>query len=269
MALLAYPPDLDQSRAAVRRTLPPTEGWQVYAVQKALNDGAGGSLSADGYFGSMTEDAVRKYQISNKVTSDGIVGPTTKSLLTQACARRVDRTLDLPDGLIRQMGLGEGGDNISAINPYDPPGGAAGTDCGIIQYRCYEKTDGSYALPDLRLAFSPYDAMMWAGRRFMEACEHYLTYGWCRNNRVRAERCALLYHNWPVGANDIAFEGILSNADRTADWAMNKNGEPYIHFLDGGLVLTRRDWANFYAGVWQDKLSTHQSSMAKSIDWGV
>jgi len=269
MALLSYPPDLRTANSNIERTLPATQGWHVYAVQKALNDAAGGSLSADGYYGSMTEDAVKAYQTRNKATADGVVGPTTKRLLTEACARRVDRTLDLPDGLIREMGRGEGGDNLSAINPYDPPGGDPGTDCGIIQYRCYELSDGSYDQADLKLAFSPYDAMLWAGNRFLDAKNHYLTYGWCRNNRVRAEKCALLYHNWPVGANDIAFEGLLSNADKPATWAYNSAGNPYIKFLDGQLVVTRRDWCNFYAGVWQEKVSLHQGSMAKAIDWGV
>ena len=270
MALLPYPPDADQAWANIKQTSPATSGWHVYAVQKALNDAAGKSLNPDGYFGSLTTNAVKEYQTRMDIVADGIVGPTTKRLLAEACARRVDRTrTDLPNGLIREMARGEGGDNLSAINPYDPPGGKPGTDCGIVQIRCYENPEGTYSLSDLQLAFSPYDAMLWAAGRFNEAKSHYLTYGWCRNNRVRAEKCALLYHNWPVGANDIAFEGILSNADKDATWALKNGTTPYIKFLDGEFVKTRRDWANFYAGIWQSAASNHQGPMAKAIQWGV
>jgi hypothetical protein len=268
MALLPYPPDAEQAWANIELTSPATQGWHVFAVQMALKDAAGFSLSADGYYGSLSESAVKAYQTRMKVTSDGVVGPTTKRLLAEACARRTDRTIDLPNELIRQMAKGEGGDNLSAINTYDPPTGAAGTDCGIIQYRCTEKADGSYNLTDLQLAFSPFDAMLWAGRRFLDAKSHYLTYGWCRNNRIRAEKCAMMYHNWPVGANDVAFEGRLSNPTRDADWVL-KNGQPYIKFLDGGLVQTREDWCNFYAGIWQTPDSDHQGPMAKAIQWGL
>jgi hypothetical protein len=270
MALLPYPPTEDEAWASIRLTTPLTVGWHVYAIQKALNDAAGATLVADGYYGPASDAAVKSYQSRMGVTSDGIVGPTTKRLLTEACARRVDREQpELPDGYVRELSRAEGGDNPSAINPYDPSPTDKGTDCGIIQYRCKENTDGTYKQSDLQLAFSPYDAMLWAAARFSDAVNHYLTYGWTRNNRVRAQKCALLYHNWPVGANDIAFEGILSNADAPATWAYNSNGQPYIKFLDGQLVVTRRDWANFYAGIWQEKTSTHQGSMAKAINWGI
>lgn len=270
MALLPYPPSEEQAWASIRLTSPMTVGWHVYAVQKALNDAAGASLVADGAFGAQSSNAVKLFQSRNNVTDDGIVGPTTKRLLTEACARRVDREdAELPDGYIRELGRAEGGDNLSAINPYDPSPTDKGTDCGIIQYRCKENPDGSYKQSDLMLAFSPYDAMLWAAARFTDAVDHYLTYGWTRNNRIRAQKCALLYHNWPVGANDIAFEGILSNADSPATWAYNSAGKPYIKFIDGQLVVTRRDWANFYAGIWQEKTSNHQGAMPKAIDWGV
>lgn len=270
MALLPYPPTNEEAWASIRRTSPTTMGWHVYAVQKALNDAAGKSLTADGYYGGMSEIAVKEYQSRMNVTADGIVGPTTKRLLAEACARRVDRNVtSLPDGLMREMARGEGGNNLSAINPYDPPGGKPGTDCGIVQMRCYENGDGSYVLADLQLAFSPYDAMLWAADRFLAAKDHYLTYGWTRNNRIRAEKCALLYHNWPVGANDIAFEGRLNSPLADATWALKDGTTPYIKFLDGSFVRTREDWANFYAGIWQPLDSNHQGPMAKAIEWGV
>jgi peptidoglycan hydrolase-like protein with peptidoglycan-binding domain len=44
---------------------------QVKKVQEALG------VSADGYFGSQTEEAVKKYQAANELPVDGIVGPRT------------------------------------------------------------------------------------------------------------------------------------------------------------------------------------------------
>jgi hypothetical protein len=266
MALLPYPPSEDEAWAAIELTDPFTVGWHVYAVQKAINDAAGGTLTADGAFGGRSEAAVKAYQERSGVTADGVVGPITKRLLAEACARRIDRNdPTLPDNLIKAMAQGEGANNPSAINEYDPPTGKAGTDCGIMQLRCYVQADGKYQMDDLYESFSPYDAMLVAAKRFKDAKAHYMTYGWTRNQRVRAEKCALMYHNWPVGANDIAFEGRLTSPDSIAAWVPSG-----VKMLDGTIVNTRYEWVCFYAGLYTEiNGNQHQGPMPAQIKWGV
>jgi hypothetical protein len=266
VALLAYPPSIAEAWAEIRLSNPITVGWHVYAIQKALNDAAGETLSADGAFGRNSDAAVRDYQARMNLVVDGVVGPATKRWLIEACARRLDREdISLPDGLIRAMARGEGADNPSAINEYDPPGGTKGTDCGIMQLRCYENGNGNYDISDLYEAFSPYDAMRVAAARFKEAKNHYLTYGWTRSRAVRAEKCALLFHNWPVGANDIAFEGRLSNSDAIATWVPSG-----LHMIDGSVVKTRFDWVCYYAGLFTEVNGVnHQGPMPAAVKWGV
>lgn len=53
-----------------------SSGNNVYAIQYLLND-RGYGLTVDGKFGSNTESAVKKFQKTNNLTTDGIVGPNT------------------------------------------------------------------------------------------------------------------------------------------------------------------------------------------------
>lgn len=263
MSLPAKPPTVTESYRSVREG---DTGWGVYAVQTGLNAAMSYGLTADGAFGPMTRAAVIAYQKSvwphDPSQHDGIVGPATKRAIAIRCSVRVDNERPgLPNKLIREMARAEGGDNIYAVNPYTPPGGTPGTDCGIMQWRCYEP----FRTSDLMAAFDPYIAMVNAAKAFEARKAKFLTYGWTRNNRVRAERCALLAHNWPVGANDIAFEGKLYNPDGVAVWV-----PPGVFMLDGTEVNTRQEWVDHYSGIscGADLACTHQGLMPSRIQWG-
>lgn len=224
-----------------------SSGWPVFALQKGLNDSAGFSLTADGAFGPSTDEAVKTYQARMEVGADGVVGPTTRRLLADAVARRVDREIAaLPDGLIRQMASLEGGDNAGAVNP-DVPGG---TDCGLFQIRCYEP----YNETALRRAFSPYDAGIWAANDpdhgFLPRQKKYFgsSWAWSKSDLVRSQRVALMAHNWPAGAESIARFGVCSSPLSQAGWIpRNADGTSKVHFQDGTRVETRWDWCLFYA----------------------
>ena len=53
------------------------EGKDVYWVQRILNRVQKSGLEEDGKFGKNTEAAIKKFQTTNKLESDGIVGPKT------------------------------------------------------------------------------------------------------------------------------------------------------------------------------------------------
>ncbi|MGW3045257.1 peptidoglycan-binding domain-containing protein [Kitasatospora sp. NPDC001159] len=57
-----------------------SSGACVYTLQSALN-GFGAGIGVDGQFGPGTDTAVRNFQSSHGLVSDGIVGPATKAAL--------------------------------------------------------------------------------------------------------------------------------------------------------------------------------------------
>ena len=78
-----------------RVTLPPTgrlsrgdTGAQVIALQKVLATLGYKAGTPDGSFGSTTEAAVIKFQKSNGLTPDGIVGSKTAQAMNQALASK-------------------------------------------------------------------------------------------------------------------------------------------------------------------------------------
>jgi N-acetylmuramoyl-L-alanine amidase len=64
-----------------------SSGEMVRQIQKALH------LLPDGIFGIVTEEAVRKFQLSNGLKSDGIVGPATLALLIPQRWKKSCRTI--------------------------------------------------------------------------------------------------------------------------------------------------------------------------------
>lgn len=68
-------------------TTPLTKGTDVKALQEALAavyyypDKGAKNNGIDGYYGSKTADAVKRFQMMNGLTADGIYGPKTKAAL--------------------------------------------------------------------------------------------------------------------------------------------------------------------------------------------
>ena len=60
-----------------------SQGNEVIELQKFLNAKGYDCGNADGRFGKMTEGALKKYQAANKLDSDGVVGPRTRSYMNK------------------------------------------------------------------------------------------------------------------------------------------------------------------------------------------
>lgn len=70
-----------------------SRGEIVRQIQKALA-GAGLRVMVDGYFGPITEEAVREFQKQKGLTPDGIVGPATLALLIPARLKKSRRVIN-------------------------------------------------------------------------------------------------------------------------------------------------------------------------------
>ncbi len=58
-------------------------GEQVVEVQRRLQELGYFKFKATGYYGSLTEDAVKHFQQNNGLVADGVIGSNTKSALSQ------------------------------------------------------------------------------------------------------------------------------------------------------------------------------------------
>ena len=193
-------------------------GWPVYGLQSGLNVVLPGSpLKTDGAFGPATHGAVRAFQKVGALTVDGIAGPTTQRALCLAILDHMHLD-DLPEGLPRSLMEGEGGYNFGAVN-WSVPGGV---DCGLMQHRVYEP----FTYEALADAFTAPVAILDAchdvrDRAFGNPSRQitgFIDRPWVKSlslaeRKQKALRLALLAHNWPVGANDIAQDGRLARRE--------------------------------------------------------
>ena len=69
-----------------------SKGEMVKQIQKALA-GAGLGVICDGYYGQITEEAVKAFQSKKGIKPDGVVGPKTLALLIPARFKRSRRTI--------------------------------------------------------------------------------------------------------------------------------------------------------------------------------
>lgn len=70
-----------------------SRGEMVRQIQKALA-GAGFKVIVDGFYGGITEEAVRAFQIQKGLKADGIVGPATLAKLIPSRFKQSKRTIN-------------------------------------------------------------------------------------------------------------------------------------------------------------------------------
>lgn len=219
-------------------------GWRAYAVQKVVG------VTADGVWGPATDTAVRAWQKANGLLNDGIVGPATQGKMIKVTTAKVDTHFTLmPDGLLAGFARVEGVDILAATNPYTPPGGKKGTDCGPCQIRVYERADGTYPLDTvdsvygLKDTFDPTQAFTITGRMFTGRISNYRS----RNPSLSMHQiieAAVLAHNWPAGADQIIRYGHVLSPDSLAEWTVIPVAERAQY--GGRTQYTRAEWAKEY-----------------------
>lgn len=226
-------------------------GWPVYALQSFLNSVYRAELSLDGAFGLATKEAVENFQDSQPGFSvDGVAGPATQSRLVVERVEKVESNFtSLPDGLLKGKLLSEGGLMLAPVNWKV----AGGVDCGAAQYRVYGPPY-AYQLAEtgasLRDAFGAICVRM-AAEQFLARRAVFLSTGaWSEGHVERAGRLAAFAHNWPTagGADYYSQHGHVLNPNGACSWLpRDKSGNLIVRFPDGKLVVTRQDWAEFYA----------------------
>lgn len=221
------------------------DGWPVYSLQAALNSarvyasGGWGRLERDGAFGPGTEKATQTFQSAYGLSADGVAGPKTQRKLIELLDSSAHQHITgLPSGLMRGWVEGEGANTLAAVN-WSAPGGV---DCGPVQYRVYGPP---YNFDALLAAFQPLAAMQRAASDYLDRAAYFYYTPGVRKREDRAEfskRLAVLAHNWPAGAYDIARDGTLSDPNGAAPWVADG-----VKFPDGEEVNTRWEWCQFYS----------------------
>jgi len=221
---------------SVRKEASPTFNIVTWGVQKNLN-ALGWGLATDGLFGKATHEAVRQFQSNEGLAVDGIFGPASSSSMARELERRV--TADLPEGLLRGQVTGESGDLVGAVNWTV----AGGVDCSYTQRRVLEADYADEAV--VKRAFDGYYQLNLSARTLRGRKDTY--YGKTgAPTHEKAWRLAMLSHNYPYGADQIATKGVsgLSSYWTTPQtWVKNIGAK----FPDGNAVETPLEWCQHYS----------------------
>jgi Putative peptidoglycan binding domain len=234
--------------------MPPHLG--TYAIQKALiayNPLL--PLAADGVYGVATADRVVSFQKNRGILADGIAGPQTQRMIAVAMREISDPDQRVPRGVIDGLVQGESTGLVDAKNWQQ----LGGVDLSYVQRRVTYPVVSETAV---RRAYDPPFQFAKVTEDFVADQAKYLAYPYVQSRVDKFEyawRLAVLEHNWPYGAGQLA-QGIgLSN--RTADWAPVGSC-----FEDGAPVVTYSDWAKFYS--MGSRTHNHRGQMVK-LAYGV
>ena len=120
-----------------------SRGSDVKSLQQRLNDLGYGCGVADGIYGSGTEEAVRRFQGVNGLTTDGIAGPVTQAKLYGSGAKQNDGSGDVDSDftLTRTLKKGSIGTDVKTVQKRL---NQLGFDCGA--------PDGVYGSGTMRAA---------------------------------------------------------------------------------------------------------------------
>ncbi len=141
-------------------------GWDVYALQSALG------RPRDGIFGPATLDAVKGYQERSGLVADGIAGTVTQRSLALYRLFPVQRTHEIPPGLMRGQTEKE---SSFQLGSHTAPYSDGERDCGVVQ------RNTNYATREQ--AFNVPDSLALLGRQLRTKHDQYEGWGVVRDQR--------------------------------------------------------------------------------------
>lgn len=202
-------------------------GTDVAALQINLS-----GVAVDGAFGSQTRGAVVKLQRDHGLKVDGIAGiMTQQQIVTTRC---LNVPVKVPAGMLLSLAANESGFAIAAysLHPSD-----AGYDLGAFQ-----RSSGSDPSPSQLFIRGAYDVRLMAdetARRFVKLFSAYRNDPKVGTDR-RAWELAVLSHNWPSAAENLATIG------RIYKTKSDDEPEAWIEQASGGRLHTAKEWVAAY-----------------------
>lgn len=203
-----------------------------------------GDITVDGDFGGQTEKAVLAFQARRGLEEDGIAGMQTQQALIVQLQRPASKKHVLPPGLLKSIAFNESGFALAAAGPHLSD---SGWDIGAF---CRSSGSAYPTQGFLRDAYDVSKSAEWTAAKVVEVREglpatvapsRYLDdLAGGKMPKFRWQ-LAILAHNWPAAADNIAHHGTALRTpgadDQPADW---------IIAATGGRLKTPREWCMAY-----------------------
>lgn len=208
-------------------------GWDVWALQtnlKRLGPSTAG-LVLDGEFGPETRNAVLLHQKNRKLIQDGIAGIATQMSLCVTLSKSAEARANLPVGLLRGLIEGESG---FAVACYSPHPSDSGFDLGPFQDSIEPSAIGNQTR--YKRAFDVQLMATDTANKIRRQFDEYVKFV----HNKRAWELAVLYHNWPAAADNLAKIGRIyknQSQDEPQQWIIDASG---------GRLKTARQWVDSY-----------------------
>jgi hypothetical protein len=218
------------------------QGWEVAALQIALNSHSSRDVAVDGVFGPLLEALVVQEQKNHHLIVDGVLGVATQRAILTVEAHAAEKAHSLPVGLLVGLTEGESGYVIPAASSKYPNGTR---DVGPLQ-RNVPVTD--------QLAIkSAYDLDHTYNSTAQELSTKTLSFVGMPGAKTtrRAIELAVLNHNWPAAAQQLARDTAGSWTYSVTESGVKKRYRfdepaPWIKAIGAKGIETGEQWCDFY-----------------------
>ncbi len=218
--LYASPPTYGSWAAMLLPIKEGAQGWPAFALQKAVG------AAPDGDFGPKTKSSLVLWQKAKGLTADGVAGPVTQNKILDVVGAQVASEFPgLDPRVLPGFANKEGANILAATNPYTPPGGEPGVDCGPVQWRQYGPP---FSVEGLKDAFDTRSAFRYAADILIKRMRDYNLRRPGLSTQHRLE-LAVLAHNAPFLSEQVVRNGRLSTPNALAVWTKKPGGGHYTH----------------------------------------